>query len=518
MKLRACTIAVVVIASGCATTPKNVERPESYAVENTDGTFLGQLTGPSERAHSGQSGFHLLPDGLRALETRLAMVDFAEKTIDVQTYQWSSDLAGGMLGYRLWSAAERGVRVRVLIDDFLLDDRDYDLAAFDAHPNVDVRLYNPFGSRFKLKPLAKLRRAMEMATNMSRLNHRMHNKTFTVDNQLAIVGGRNIADYYYGLSEKFNFIDLDLLVSGPLVDLVSMSFDEFWNSRWAYPITVFEKHPSLAATREKLVGAGERINAKKREIGIPVEIEPERLALQRFIDGLSWAVAEITFDDPDKGRGANKLKGSEVASTLRQLAGETDSELLILTPYLVTRSIKGSIVEGLLANGVAVKVLTNSLASTNQTAVHSGYARYRKELLRAGIELHELQPDMAEYVREERVPWSTGNGSLHTKVVVFDRETVFVGTYNMDPRSLELNTELGFVVRSPAIAERIGAFADKLLEPDSSWRVSLDAGEDLIWRGVENGVSVEHRSEPQASTWRKVQVFVFSLLPIEDHL
>lgn len=518
MNLRVFAILFVLLASGCATTPRDVDRPESYAFENTDATFLGQLTGPSERAHIGQSGFHLLPNGLRALETRFAMVDLAEISVDVQTYDWSPDLAGEMLGLRLWNAAERGVRIRVLIDDFLLDDEDFDLAAFDSHPNAEVRLYNPFGTRFAFKPIAKLRRSMEMATNLSRLNHRMHNKTFTVDNQLAIVGGRNVADHYYGLSEDFNFVDFDLLVSGPLVDDVSMSFDEFWNSEWAYPITVFKEHPPLADARARIVENAERFNDKQRELGIPVTIEPEQVALQRFIDGLSWAFAEITFDDPDKGRGANKLKGSKVHETLRELAAETDSELLILTPYLVLRSMKGSIIEELLDNDVTVKMLTNSLATTNQVAVHSGYARYRKDMLRAGIELYELQPDIADHVQEARAPWSTGNGSLHTKVVVFDREIVFVGTYNMDPRSAQLNTELGFVIRSPAIAQRIGAFADALLEPDSRWRVSLDANGDLVWSGLENGVSVTHTSEPRASVWRKTKVFLFSLLPIEDHL
>ena len=508
----------VILASGCATLPTDFERTESYALTDTGDTLLARIADPAEAEHPKQSGFHLLADGLEALEARLAMVDLAERSVDVQTYQWRSGLAGGLLAIRLWNAAERGVRVRVLIDDFLLEDNDLNLAAFDAHPNTEVRIFNPFGARVEPLPIFRLRRTLELVTDLQRLNHRMHNKSFVVDDQMAIIGGRNIADYYYGLGEEFNFIDFDLLLIGPQVDDISRGFDEFWNSAWAYPITAFADHPTPADITRRLGETRARVDGKRREIGIPASIEIERKGLERFIGELEWANAEVVFDDPDKVKGRNPKGGAKVSAKLRELGAQTESELIIISPYFVPGPIKGTLVERLLEAGARVRILTNSLASTNHPAVHSGYARYREEVIRAGIELHELQVDLPEMVRQARVPWSAGRAGLHTKVLVFDREEVFVGTLNLDPRSVELNTEMGLVIYDSHLGAQIGDMADELLAAKASWRIDLDENGRLTWTGEENGRTVIHTSEPHTSFLRKLVVFIASLLPIEDQL
>ena len=512
----ACTI--LLIAAGCSTLPTDIERPESYALTDTDETLLARITDPAEADHSGQSGFHLLPDGLNALETRLAMVDLAESSIDVQTYLWSPDLAGGLVSTRLWDAAERGVRVRVLLDDFLLRDSDFGLAAFDSHPNVEVRIFNPFGARIEPLPIPRLRRTIELVTSLQRLNHRMHNKSFIVDNQMAVVGGRNIGDYYYGLSDEFNFIDLDLLLIGPQVDDVLLGFDEYWNSEWAYPITAFREHPDFEDVARRVGEVRARIDGNREQIGIPANIEIERASLEHFINALQWAQAEIVFDDPDKAHGRNPESGTEVSEKLRELGKQTESELIIISPYFVPGPVEGTLVEQLVAKGVRVRIVTNSLASTNQPAVHSGYKRYRKAVIDAGIELHETQPYLPELVRNERVPWSSGKAGLHAKVLVFDREEVFVGTFNLDPRSIKLNTEMGLVISDSALGTQIGAMADTLFAANASWRVETDGNGRLLWKGEENGRTVTHAAEPHASFLRKLAVFIASLLPIEEQL
>lgn len=508
----------LIAAAGCSTLPTNVQRVESYATTSTDATALGSITATVEAQNPGRWGFHLLPDGLIALEARFAMADLAQKSIDVQTYQWGQDQTSGMLGLRLWAAAERGVRVRVLVDDFLLSNRDFSLAAFDAHPDIEVRVFNPFGSRVEPLPFLPLRRAFEFATDIRRLNHRMHNKSFIVDNEVAIIGGRNITDNYYGLSDERNFIDYDVLVAGTRVGEVSQGFDEFWNSDWAYPITAFRDNPTFEHATALVDAQREQLVHTQRRIGIPESLDVERETLARFVAELEWAHAEMVFDDPDKVHGRNPQGGVQVSTKLRELGARTDSELIILSPYLVAGPLEGTLVESLLAKGVRVRVLTNSLASTNQPPVHSGYKRYRKDLLRAGVELHETQVSLPHLVQEQRVPWSSGRATMHAKVLVFDREEVFVGTFNLDPRSIDLNTEMGIVVYDSELATQIAEFADTLLAEDASWRVELDDSGRLFWHGIENGTPVSHTREPYASVWRKLLVFIASLLPIEEQL
>lgn len=507
---------LLLLTSGCATVPKDVERPVSYALTETDDTVLSDLVFPEQEKHQGLSGFVLLDRGKLALDLRLALVDLAEKSIDIQTFIWKQDTASRFLAERLLAAADRGVRVRILVDDFNLKGRDFGMAAFDAHSNVSIRIFNPFGTRFYLTPLS-LQRTFELVTDLSRLNHRMHNKVFVVDNQTGIVGGRNVADEYYGYDEEYNFFDLDLLVSGPVLNDVSKGFDEYWNSEWAYPVTAFEDHPPEEKLPELYDGLRSLVEDRRKELGL--EINQDQFEdLQHMVSKFIWAEAEVVLDDPSKADSTKTVKNEGVIDRLRQVAQHSNSEILIVSPYFVPGPDGSKSLSEYQKRGVTVKVLTNSMASTDQIAAFSGFARYRKDVIKSGTEIYEIKPDVSRFVVEEDIPGSTGNGGLHAKVMTFDRKSVFVGSFNLDPRSINLNTEIGLLVYSEELAIQVAELIDELMQAKNSWQVTLDDKGELVWQESKNGLPVTHKSDPEAGGWRKFKTFIFSMLPIEKHL
>ena len=511
---------LLLLISGCATVPKDVQRPVSYALTETETehTVLGDLVFPEEEKHLGLSGFMLLDQGKAALDSRLALVALAEKSIDIQTYLWKQDTAGRLLAEGLLDAADRGVRIRVLLDDYTLRDRDFGLAAFDAHPNVSIRIFNPFGTRFYLGPI-NLRRKFELITDLSRLNYRMHNKVFVVDNQTGIVGGRNIADEYYGYNEKYNFFDLDLLASGSVINDVSYGFDNYWNSEWAYPITAFRKHPPEEKIPELYNGLRTLVEERRRELGLQrLQSKDQLKILQQMVAKFIWARAEVAIDNPDKADGKETNLTGGVAEHLRDTARESQSEILIVSPYYVPASNFSNYLSDKHKRGVTVEVLTNAMASTNQSAAFSGYVRYRKDVIGSGTKLFEFKSDVAQFVIEEDIRGSLGNSGLHAKVMIFDRKRVFVGSFNLDPRSINLNTEIGLLVYSEELATQVAELIDELIKPENSWQVTLDDDGDLVWQGSENGLAVMHKGDPEAGGLRKFNTFIFSMLPIEEHL
>lgn len=506
---------LLLFISGCSTIPKDVDRPISHVLTETDDTELSDLVSPAEEKHAGLSGFVLLDRGKVALDSRLALVELAEKSIDIQTYLWRTDTSSQILTERLLDAADRGVRIRILLDDFLLRDRDFGLAAFDAHPNVSIRVFNPFGSRLYLGPI-NLRRKFELVTDLSRLNYRMHNKVFVVDNQVGIVGGRNISDEYYGYNKKYNFFDLDLLASGPVVNDVSVGFDDYWNSEWVYPITVFRDHPSA----EKLPELYGDFRASVKDLRIRSGLKRNNgksNVLRELLNKFVWADAEVIIDIPDKADGTD-INRIGVFESLRETALGSDSEVLIVSPYFIPGPNAGNALSEYAKRGVSVKVLTNSLASTNQVAAFSGHARYRKDVIKSETQLYEFRSDVAELVREDDIPGSSGKSGLHAKMMTFDRKRVFIGSFNLDPRSINLNTEIGLLVYSKELAVQVAELIDELMHAENSWQVRLDKNDNLVWLGTKNGKRIEYNSEPEASVWRRFNNFIFSLLPIEQHL
>lgn len=479
--------------------------------------------GFAERAveHPGASALYVLSNGLDAFVARVGLIDAAEHAIDLQVYILHDDVTGLIVIERLLAAADRGVRVRVLLDDMGTRGLDDVVAAADVHANLEVRLFNPFARG----PLPGVARALDLVFRFSRLNRRMHNKLMTADGAAGIVGGRNVGDEYFDAHDHVNFADLDLLAFGPVVEQLGQSFDLYWNSPFAFPPSAW---PSLRRDGVDLALLQERLALHSEEHkGSPYA---ERLTEARMVrdasDGtldLLWAPTHVAVDLPQK----IEARGGEVSGTLLgERIGEhipqAHSELLVISPYFVPRANGARYLVDQVAAGVSVTVLTNSLAATDSPIAHSGYARYRARLLTGGVELFELRPNAEEPgARLGRGRFGSSEASLHAKTFCFDRRTVYVGSLNLDPRSVDLNTELGLVVASEELAERIATGFEASTAPDRAWRLSLvprGEGTRLVWHGADDGRPIELYRDPETSWWKRCRTVLLGLLPIEGQL
>ena len=502
---------------GCAGQPKHIERTPSTAFDRPETTSAGRFLQPDIEHHPGQSGFTLLESGSSAFRARNAMARIAEKTLDAQYYVWEDDDTGRMLASQLLSAAERGVRVRLLLDDVNLHGRDFGAAALDLHPNIEVRFFNPFVDRDS--------KWLEFATDLSRLNHRMHNKAFIMDSAFAVMGGRNIGDHYFGVSPDLNFRDLDLLVAGPAAGEIAKSFDLFWNSQWAIPVAAVAD--DLPTPEE-----GRRLRKKLKrwvadnEARFPYKIDQKKEdvygRLEKLRHRLIWADAEIVYDDPDQ-KVETDTGYQGVRPRLVEVAQQATQEILIEAAYMIPREAGIDNLGSVRDRGVRVRVLTNSMATNDVAAAFVGYRRYRKELLENGVELYELRPDLGSQRKFWALIASRSTASLHSKVAVVDRSIVYIGSYNSDPRSAEINTEIALLIDSPELAEQVIQFMEVGIDPSNSFHLVLekedpDDSGHIVWIGEENGVQVRLESDPHAGFWRPVSAWFISFLPIEDQL
>lgn len=507
-------VLLLTILGGCASLPKDVERPVSNTFAATADTALGRLVDEAARAHPGQTGFGLLVEGGQALTARHDLTLLAERGIDIQYYIWEGDTSGRLLAASLLAAAERGVRVRILIDDIHTKGRDFNLAALDDHPGIEIRTFNPFTRRDS--------RNLNLVTDFARLNHRMHNKAFIVDGAVAILGGRNIGDDYFGLNATANFRDIDVLALGPAAAEVSRSFDHYWNSEWAFPITALAGEvPSprrSAAIRAELSAWAAGLNAFPYQLSATPGQAAESLRLG--LGALDWGGATVVYDDPDKASG-NGEQG--VAAGLRPEIPGLRNELLIEVAYFIATEQGAALLGDLVDRGVRVRILTNSLATNDLVPAHAGYSRYREELLRRGVELYEFRPAAAA----PRAGWSPlaarSRASLHSKAMVLDGEKVFIGSFNLNPRSVELNTEIGVIIDSAELAAKVRAFMDRGVSPENAWQLHLATGdgrsERLVWRTVgDEGAPVLHEADPEVSRWRRFTAWLIAILPVEKEL
>jgi len=507
------------ILGSCATLPKNFDATPSYAVEPDNSTSLGQILSPSLKAHPGKSGFLLLDSAKAAFLTRIALTEMAEKSIDAQYFIWKGDTAGIILMDRLRQAADRGVRVRLLLDDITTHGRDLRFAVWNSHPSIEIRIFNPLGRRFS----SRLFRNLSMAFHSGRMTHRMHNKIFAVDNLVAIVGGRNIADAYFGLDKKTNYRDMDLLSAGPVAVETSSLFDDYWNSSWSIPL---EEVGIKAPSKKRLKKKYKRFEkAFKRELALfpyPLDFE-KKTALARLEEIRSnfiWAEAEAVGDPPGKAwdPAPEGESPSRVVSRLREITQETTTEALIVSPYLILS--QGDIKEmgNRVREGVRLKILTNSMMSTDALAVVAHYKGIRKDLIEEGIALFETRPDAANRDRYTARPDLKTRHSLHAKVTVLDRKVVFIGTYNIDPRSEHLNTEVGLLVHSPELGEQVARLIEEDLLPVNSWRLELTKRKKVLWIGEKEGKEIRFKSDPYAGFWKRFFAGFLSILPIKGQL
>jgi putative cardiolipin synthase len=445
-----------------------------------------------------------------ALALRIALVDAARERIDAQYYIWEKDVSGRVLAQRLFVAADRGVQVRLLIDDIELTSGDLPWLALDTHPNIEVRVFNPFRTRGR----RGARRLLEGLLDFRRLNHRMHNKSLTVDGLATLVGGRNIGDPYFGLDARANFRDLDVLAVGPAAAEVGRDFVVFWDSPHARPL---ESLARVRFTPLRLLARRRRLDrfAQRALAGLKGGTWDEaelRALLARCTARLAAAQVRVLTDHPDKFAGA----ASPIADGFAALRDGAREELLLESAYFVPDDDAVRRLSALVARGVRVRASTNSLASTDVPLVHGGYARVRRALLRAGVELREIRPTfprgLQPLLRRRR-----SRASLHTKAAVVDRERAFVGSMNLDPRSARINTETGLLIDCPAFAAEVAAALDRTAAPEAAWEVALDARGRVHW--------IDHhapqrtlRTEPGAGWSRRLQAWIVRLLPVHHWL
>jgi cardiolipin synthase C len=504
------TLGLAFLLNGCGTTIDwNYPRTPSSAFAEPQATTVGALFQEAADRHPGQSGFGLILEGSRAFTARLAMADLAEKTLDAQYYIWDVDTTGRIMADRLIRAADRGARVRLLLDDtHKTEEIDNGIAALDAHPNIEVRFFNPVANRRW--------RGLSFLSDFGRVNNRMHNKLFIMDNGVGIVGGRNIADVYFGVQTDQNFRDLDVAVAGPIVRELSARFDLFWNSKSAVPVGALVAERATEhdyhALRKQMT---ERISAAGYPYPVDERIDDLRANIVAIRDAFVWAPGRVLADDP--ARVGTDDDPNVIIEAILQRIGETKRELLIESAYFILLDRGIEEVRELTSRGVTVRILTNSAATNDVVAAQAGYANTREDLLNAGAELYELRPD-SNMKRELAMVAGKSRAALHSKAMVFDRESAFIGSFNLDPRSRFINTEIGVMIDSPEIARQLAEFMDEGVAPGSAYHVTLNDDGELAWTAETNGTKAEFDTDPETSGWQRFVIDVVGLLPIEEQL
>lgn len=467
---------------------------------------LGKAALPMVQAHPGKSGVFALADGRDAFAARVLLADASECSLDVQYYIWNGDKTGTLLFEALRRAADRGVRVRLLLDDNNTAGLDTVLAALNSHPNIEVRLFNPF--------MHRRWRVLSFLTDFRRLNRRMHNKSFIADRQACIIGGRNVGDEYFDAGQGVSFVDLDVLAIGPVVEDVSIDFERYWSSESSYPAERVLARVSQTAIAE-VSAAAARVEKDPAAVAYMRAIANSKYVQQVLAGELAfkWSTVQMVSDNPAKGLGL--ARDEELMWTrLKQVLQTPRLELELVSPYFVPGRDGVEYFSTLARQGIKVRILTNSLAATDVAAVHSGYARRRKPMLEAGVEIFEMEPEFSFAPTKAHGALGSSNASLHAKTFSIDRSRVFVGSFNFDPRSQRLNTELGFVIDCPAIAQAIAdAFASII--PARAYQVRLSAAASLQWVEQRDGEEIVYDREPRAGFALRAFVGMLSMLPIE---
>ncbi len=498
--------------AGCAGVNYNHPRDPSVFIPAADSAELDLgieplVTGRPE----GVSGFYVLSDGIDAAASRLRLAYQAQRSIDLQYYLIKRDQIGLAFLHSLLSAADRGVRVRLLLDDMFNKGFDHDMMALDAHPNFEIRVFNPFNR-------GALGRTVGAAFSFPRINRRMHNKSFTVDNRVTVIGGRNIADEYFGVREDSAFGDLDVIGIGPIVQDVTDMFDLYWQHETAVPPAGFIKpledpQQALDEYRRRLASANQKLADTPYADAV---IDRAFRGIEDKLAEIRWSPYKLVFDTPDKGI-RNKADESElIIAPLAQSLSPMEQEWVIISPYFVPRK---KLTQGLIdarESGIEVTVITNSLAANNQPTVHGGYAPSRKPLLEAGVNIYEVRPD-AHFPGTEYVDASAARSTLHTKAYVLDGREVFIGSFNFDPRSAYINTEMGVLIDDPELGADFMNGIEEALKV-SAWQVSLTEDNELQWTGVTDGEPVIYHNEPMTTRWQRFKAGIYRLLPIRSQL
>lgn len=496
--------------AGCADLQPRPDLPTDSAIPAGEGGPLDRGIAAAEAQHPAHSAFRLVTEGTEAFVTRMQSAQMAVRSLDVQTYIWHADDTGLFLAQQLLASADRGVRVRLLLDDLDARAKNAGLAALAAHPGIEVRMFNPFASR-----KGTLRKIGEGIRDFGRINHRMHNKTWIADNRIAIAGGRNTGDEYFGASDEVNFVDLDFAMIGPVVRDASASFDRYWNSPSAYPMETLDSASVSIAALEKLrtaLAAHERQAANSR-YAVALRVDE---AVKNLVSGhwrMEWADKyQFVADDPRKIEMAkDDANRTNVGAALVPMITSAQQSVFIISPYFVPGDAVTAKLAETARSGRSVRVLTNSLLANDVAAVHGGYSRYRKPLLEGAVQLWELKP-LVGAAADSSLFGSSG-ASLHTKSFGVDGRTLFVGSYNLDPRSTWLNCEQGVLVENAVLAGQLEEIFNRQTVAQRAWRVSL-VDQELHWSDGQESFN----SDPKAPLGRRFQAWLVRVLHLEAQL
>lgn len=505
---RGCILTLwIAIMSGCAQLPDGIAHPAEPLTSPSESTLSALASATKPHLFEDDDSAVVIQDrGWDALAQRLALIETAEQSIDIQYYIWNSDAAGHYLASRLLAAADRGVRVRVMLDDINLNEREDLLIALDRHPNAEIRIFNPIPTR---RGVSKW---LNVLGDFSRLNRRMHNKSFTVDGVFSVVGGRNIGNEYFDISEEINFRDRDVLIMGEVVRDIQISFLEYWDSSWSYPVS--------------LLGESSTSNLYEvRDASVPHYQNDPELPLNRvqaidFMTALmsefTWVEARFISDKPVPDDVTNMNEPKATAKLLGALMYDSEKEVIVESAYLVFDDSQLTAFNELIDTGSTLKALTNSMASNDLVSNHSAYAGRRKDMLEHGIELFELKPDtelcLISTKDTERCAPKVAYG-LHAKSVVFDRQAVGIGSFNFNLRSTYLNTESILIIESEEIAEQLADDIEQAMSTENSWQLQLHDGA-VRWHSNNQTWS----TEPETGQWERAQSYFLQLLPIEKYL
>jgi putative cardiolipin synthase len=520
--------------AGCASQPPGAHYPRtvSSALAHPEETSLAHQFAVAGAAHPGLSGIRLVPVGVDGFLLRAQLIACARQTLDLQYYIFRSDETGKLLAEAVLRAADRGVRVRLLIDDYDNSGQDTQIEALDAHPNIEVRLYNPLAYRGSVQ----LFRWTELLLHNPRLDYRMHNKLMVVDNAVAMIGGRNVGDDYFQIDPDGQLGDYGAFAVGPIVPQLSKSFDDFWQTPSAIPVAALATGPiqpqQLTDYRRELT-----LNRQeKRPDGSDYATRMKSgQPLGRIFDGrlpLVWAPVSLWYDSPEKGQvEKGKIPGQLMHRVIFEAAAHSHSEVLIISPFVVPGSDGMALFDDLHRRGVNAYLLTNSMATNSESEATAGYLHYRRALLADGVQLYEIRadPGLVRGTGQSAHMSSFGNYGLHTKLYIFDRQKIFIGSMNFDQRSLHLNTEMGIMIDSPELARQGAQLFEGLIQPANSYHVlnvparpaagkRQPAAPHYLWVTLENGQMTTYHFDPAANEWQRLNVNLITLLPLDAEL
>ena len=476
------------------------EPEASYASQpGQDGPFAELEASFLKRHGAKKSGFLLLENNTEALEWRLAMIDEARYSLDVQYYLWYGDDSGRLILKRILDAAKRGLRIRLIADGILLVGKGKNLAAIEAHPNIEVRIFNPFEQK-------RLRGKKKSYQTLERFNFRMHNKIIVADNRMTILGGRNLGNDYFGFNRTYNFLDLDVIGVGPAARLMSGIFDHFWNSQWVVPAYAYDYKVQEGLLQELELALNQNLNESEVLQEIPLERQNWTEHLNALATQLHPGTCSKVYDKLEE-----ETISQNMATELPEFSKDAQKEVLINNAYLIPDEDMLAIAGKMVQRGVKIRIITNSLASQDVPAVNSHYGPLRKPILETGIDLYELRPDATVKNQVDTPPVVSGFVGLHAKASVVDRTRVFIGSFNLDPRSRNINTEMGIVIDSPELGEELANKIEFLMQPENSWRVEKDEKGKLIWVSHDGTLT----RQPAQSFWQRVQDVFFKIFPKE---